>query len=110
MTAGGSQSRPPLRPQAGETAASTKNKSSCPTGWLFFILGMGFAQAGIEGERWERCQWQVKRPERVAAVKGSHVAALSATLSNLPGSPQNDCFVGYNRKPEGCFGHRNRNR
>ena len=22
------------------------------------------------GERWERCQWQVKRPERVAAVSG----------------------------------------
>ena len=47
----------------GARASSTYN---APTGFGDFCR-----QKSRAGERWERCRWQMKRPERVAAVKGS---------------------------------------
>ena len=62
----------------GSSPASATKKDSQPFGWLSFLSASaewGLCAPGYEtdersslGKRGERCQWQMKRPARSAAV------------------------------------------
>ena len=50
------------------------------------------------GERWERCQWQMKRPERVAAV------------DKIEGKRKPEDFIGYRNRDCQTRGRSGKNR
>ena len=68
-------------------AAAPEEGFGCGGGWRGDYPSVSFADSSPDkGERAERCQWQEKRGERVAAVEK----------------------IEEKRKPEDFFGHRNR--
>ena len=75
----------PCQPPLGKGAEGTED-ADCHTSdighWLamtgFFTRGAVQVRAGRYGERTERCRWQKKRGERVAAVKISGVRRKAA--------------------------------
>ncbi len=51
----------------------------------YFIIGATDGCPVCDGERRERCRWQVKRPERVAAVKISQANSEQEILGTATG-------------------------
>ena len=48
---------------------STAHRRVMPAGGgTFLTRRRKYPKTRLKGERWERCRWQMKRPERVAAV------------------------------------------
>ena len=75
--------------KAGSIPVPCSKKDSTPSGCCLFLEWEGIEPMAMElsgGERTERCQWQIKRGERVAAVDK----------------------IEDQRKPEDFIGHRNR--